>query len=458
MDDANVVLLRSQVPNSMTWTNRVVWQEGMFLRAQHFQQQDRWLEASSRERTASLRPHPWGLTDMTMNRDLLATGRFALAQAAGVFEDGTPFSLPNETDQPPPLDLPETARNAIVYLALPVRQPGAVEIAAVGASDGRYDLHPFEAYDTHSASPQPADLQVGRLRLRYLLETDERAGFLCIGLARVVEVSADRRVTLDRNWIAPALVCAAVPPLAGLLAELTGMFNQRAEALAARMVAGGSRGTAEVQDYLLLECVNRWHPLLAHWADGGNLHPEDLYRALLQMAGELATYTDTATRRPGTYPAYRHDDLQRSFAPVVADLRRALSTAIEETAVQITLEERRAGRIGQIVDRTILRATSFVLMVQADLPAETLRRLFPSQVKIAAVEHIREHVMSQLPGIAVRPLPVAPRQLPFYAGASYFELDRNSPHWKQMQSSGGFAIHVSGDYPNLRMELWAIRG
>ena len=28
----------------MTWTNRVVWQEGMFLRSQHFQQQDRHLE------------------------------------------------------------------------------------------------------------------------------------------------------------------------------------------------------------------------------------------------------------------------------------------------------------------------------------------------------------------------------------------------------------------------------
>jgi type VI secretion system protein ImpJ len=55
-------------------------------------------------------------------------------------------------------------------------------------------------------------------------------------------------------------------------------------------------------------------------------------------------------------------------------------------------------------------------------------------------------------------LPVAPRQIPFYAGASYFELDRNSPHWQQMQASGGFAIFVSGDFPNLRMELWAIRG
>jgi type VI secretion system protein ImpJ len=114
--------------------------------------------------------------------------------------------------------------------------------------------------------------------------------------------------------------------------------------------------------------------------------------------------------------------------------------------------------VGPIVDRTILRSSSFVLAVQADVPTESLRRLFPSQVKIGAVEHIRELVNVALPGIAVRPLPVAPRQLPFYAGASYFELDRNSPHWKELQASGGFAVHVSGDFPNLSIELWAIRG
>ena len=92
------------------------------------------------------------------------------------------------------------------------------------------------------------------------------------------------------------------------------------------------------------------------------------------------------------------------------------------------------------------------------IPTEQLRRLFPAQVKIGAVEHIRDLVNVLLPGIAVRPLPVAPRQIPFYAAATYFELDRNSPHWQQMQNSGGFAIHVSGDFPNLRLELWAIRG
>jgi type VI secretion system protein ImpJ len=442
----------------MTWTNRVVWQEGMFLRAQHFQQQDRWLEAMLRGRTAFLRPHPWGITEMLLDRDLLATGRFAVASAAGVFEDGTPFVIPGETDHPPPLDLGENVRNAVVYLAVPVRQPGAVEMADGAGTEGRYGLHGFEAYDTHSASPQPADLQVGRLRLRYMLETDDRSGYLCIGLARVTEVTPDKRVVLEDRWIPPALVCSAATPLSGLIAELSGMLHQRGEAVAARYTAPGARGAAEIQDFLLLQTVNRWQPLLAHWADSGNVHPEDLYSTLVQMAGEFATFTETTTRRPNTYPAYRHDDLQRSFAPVVADLRRSLSAVIEQTAVPIELQERRHGvRVGAIVDRGILRGSTFVLTVQADVPTENLRRLFPAQVKIGAVEHIRELVNVALPGIAVRPLPVAPRQIPFYAGATYFELDRNSPHWQQMQASGGFAIHLSGEFPNLRMELWAIR-
>jgi type VI secretion system protein ImpJ len=52
---------------------------------------------------------------------------------------------------------------------------------------------------------------------------------------------------------------------------------------------------------------------------------------------------------------------------------------------------------------------------------------------------------------------VAPRQIPFQAGAAYFELDRGSPHWQQMKNSGGFGIHVSDEFPNLGIELWAIR-
>ena len=444
----------------MFWQNKVVWHEGMFLRAQHFQQQDRYLEALVRGTAAALVPHPWGFASLAIDRELLGTGRFALSSATGLLEDGTPFSIPEQADHPPPVELGETVRNCLVYLAAPVRQAGGLEIAADGpeATATRFAPAAYEAFDAHSTSPTSAELQVGRLRFRYMLETEDRAGYVGLAAARIQEVLPDRRVVLDERWIPPALVASATPPLIGLLNELTGMLRQRAEAIAARLGQPGARGVAEVADFMLLQAINRVEPVLAHWAAAGNVHPEALWRTLASLAGELATFTE-ASRRPPQYPAYRHEDLQRSYAPVVADLRKSLSAVVETTAVSIPLQERRHGvRVGPLTDRNLLKAAQFVLSVQADMPGEQLRRVFPNTVKIGAVEHIRELVNVALPGIAIRPLPVAPRQIPFYAGATYFELDRGSPHWAQMQTSGGFAIHVSGEYPNLKMELWAIRG
>ena len=99
-----------------------------------------------------------------------------------------------------------------------------------------------------------------------------------------------------------------------------------------------------------------------------------------------------------------------------------------------------------------------MLAVKAQIPVETLRRSLPNQIKIGPVEQIRELINVALPGIAIRALPVAPRQLPYYAGTSYFELDRSSPYWVALAKSGGIAIHITGDIPGLEIECWAIRG
>jgi type VI secretion system protein ImpJ len=442
----------------MSWTNRVVWQEGMFLRAQHFQQQDRSLDEIVRARISYLRAHGWGLAEYGIDKNLLETGRFALVSGAGLFEDGTPFAIPGESDHPPPLEVPPSTRNAIVYLSLPIRQSGAVEVALNGEAEGRYVVHPFEAYDTHSGAPQPANLVVGRLRLRYMLETEDRAGWTYIGVARIVEVLANRRVVLDEAWVPPALFCAAAPALAGFVVELAGVLNQSGDELGARITAPGSRGVAEVSDFLMLQSINRWQKLLSHWTASGTMHPEHLYEALVQMAGEFATYVET-TRRPSNYPAYRQEDLQQSFAPVIADLRRYLAAPREYTAVSIPLVPRgRSGvRVGEIADRSMLANCSFVLAVRADVPSEMLRRMFPTHVHIGAVEQISNLVNVAVSGIAVRPLPVAPRQIPYHAGATYFELEKHGPHWQYMQSSAGFAVHLQDEPPNLHMELWAIR-
>ena len=157
---------------------------------------------------------------------------------------------------------------------------------------------------------------------------------------------------------------------------------------------------------------------------------------------------------------YRHDDLQATFTPVIADLRASLSTVLEQTAVAIPLVERRHGvRVGHHHGpHPACQGSSFRAGGAGGRAGRAVApRLFPNQVKIGPVEQIAQLVNVSLPGIPVRPMPMAPRQLPYRAGSVYFELDRSGAFWKQLDSSGAIALHLAGEYPQLEIELWAIK-
>jgi type VI secretion system protein ImpJ len=445
----------------MGWENRVVWSEGLFLQPQHLQQQERYLERVVRGATGGLVPFGYGLTHLVIDTDLLALGKFAVRSASGILPDGTPFNIPDDTDHPPTIDVPETVKNAIVYLVLPSRLQDAVDTVPPDRLEtaARYSSGEREVIDTTSDNRSVATVPVAKLRIRYALEHESRAGHVAVGLAMIVEVRPDKAVVLDEAYIPPVMFCDVSPLLAGFLSQLQGLLHHRAEALAGRVSDSATRGAAEISDYLILQVCNRYEPLITHMtAAGGQIHPESLYRVLLSLAGELATFTETR-KRPPVFPPYRHDDLNATFRPVIAALRQALSTVISSNAVPIPLQERKYGiRVGPIPDRSLVTDATWVLVVKAQVPPETLRRGFPNQVKIGPVEQIAELITAALPGIAVAPLPVVPRQLPYYAGRSYFELDRSGPYWQALARSGGIAVHVAGDLPGLEIECWAIRG
>lgn len=444
----------------MSWRNKVVWSEGLFLRPQHFQQETRYLEHFVELRSGRLRPHAWGFTELKVDSDLLRIGKVGIASARGVMQDGTPFDIPDEDAAPAPIELDENTRACTVYLSLPVRRPGAQDTASQDDEDAvaRHVIRDYEARDCVTMNDSSALMQVGGLNARLLLETEERADYTCIGIARIVECRVDKQVILDDTYLPSTLDVQSVRRLAGFVTELQGLVHHRGEALAGRVSQSGKGGAAEIADFMLLQLVNRYEPLLAHYATLAGLHPDELYRLLVQLAGEMATFTDKS-QRAGQMPTYRHDDLKASFDPVMKMLRDSLSMVIEQTAVRIPLKDPRYGiRVGTIADTTLLTEANFVLAVAASVPVEQLQALFPSQVKIGSVETIRDLVNSALPGIPIRPLPAAPRQIPFHAGNTYFELDPASEHWAALKHSGGFAIHVGGDFPDLQLEFWAIRG
>jgi type VI secretion system protein ImpJ len=443
----------------MAQRNKVIWSEGMFLRPQHFQQFERYLEHAIQQRASAGQAFFWGYTHLVLDRDALALGKIALAEARGVMPDGTPFEFWQADEAPPALDIPSDASGTRVMLALPRVRAGAGDIAydEAEATLARYLVDETEVEDSGALGLEPALLQVGRLRLRLMLESDLTDEWLGLGVVRVIERRADNRVVLDDRYIPPWLACGAHPVLRGYVQELYGLLDARSEALAGRLSEPGRGGVAEVSDFMLLETVNRYLGALWHARQVQGLHPERLFHDWLMLACDLATYT-SPTRRPQVLPEYAHDDLEATFVPLMDELRRSLSAVLEQRALQIPLHDRGQGvRVAQVPDLNLLRSAGFVLAVRADMPSDTVRTRFPAQVKIGPVEKIRDLVHLQLPGVAVRALPVAPRQIPYSAGHVYFELDKNGDFWKQLERTGALALHLAGEFPGLAMEFWALR-
>lgn len=443
----------------MSLESRIVWSEGMFLNPQHFQQQDRYLERYIDNRCAGFGAYAWGFQELEIDTQLLKLGKISLLRGKGVFPDGTPFSFPDIDDPPPVIDIPVGAHNSLVYLGLPVRRPGAVDVLPKDNthSVARYYASELEVRDVTVEGGDNQTVVVGKLRLRLLLDSDDLSGYTCIGATRIAEARDDKDVLLDGNYLVSCVDCQTVPKLGGFLSELVGLLHHRAEAIAGRLADARRGGTAEISDYMLLQLINRLEPFVTHLTSIKGLHPAILYGEFMKMAGELSTFV-SQSKRPPSFPRYQHEDLQQSFSPVMAVLREYLSMVYEQTAIAMTLVEKKYGiRVSEINDRSLLTSASFVLAVRADVKEEFVRSRLPAQIKIGPVERIRQLVNAAMPGISIKPLPVAPRQIPFRSGYSYFELDKHSEFWKELHNSGGFAMHVGGDFPGLEMEFWAIR-
>jgi type VI secretion system protein ImpJ len=342
---------------------------------------------------------------------------------------------------------------------LPPSQEGAANVIydEDAASGARFGVTTHEVADDNEQGGAAAEIQVCKPRFRLMLETDIPAGGIALGMVKVSERLPNNALRMSTEYIPPTLCCDDQKTLSDAIHELEALLSQRGDALAQRLSGGGRGGVSEVGDFLILTLINRWYPLMKHLGQIKMLHPERLYSHLLCLAGELSSFS--AERRCVAFPiGYVHDDLWNTFHPLMANLRQALAVVLDQTVIRIALQEHKYGiRMAVVPDRTLFRQASFVLATQANMPAEQIQAQFPAQVKIGPVEKIRDLVNLQLPGVGLRLLPVAPRELPYHAGYSYFELDTQHELWRDIEKSSGLALHVAGNFPGLALECWAIR-
>lgn len=425
--------------------NKVVWSEGLFLRTQHFQQQDRYIEALTR---AALQAAPWqsfGFTMLQLDKAALDAGQLAIARAEGLFPDGTAFVIPDTMAAPPAVAVKAGGAAGLACLAIPMEQAGVATIDPAHAepSGARFAGTLYLARDTIRNGAAAEEIEVARLAARLFGPGEVTAGYVLLPVARVDGLRADGAVSVTDGYLPPALSIGVVDWYKGLLLELVTGLDRIAEAHGALVLGGAGRS---VENLLILELANTARPRLAHILAQNLHHPCALYEELAGLAGRMATY-GSSSRRLADLPEYDHADPQPAFAALADTLRSlVLSLRHVEPKSRALAVARHAQNVWKVrIDNPeLLRNSRIVLRVGSEMSDESLRKIFVDQATVGAADAFEKLWKSRLPGIALKPLHSQPREIPYDGERLCLELDQKSEHWAQLLEAPGFVIGVSG--------------
>lgn len=439
----------------MSLFSKVAWKEGLFLQPQHLQQSDRYFEKLIEARTGLLAPYPWGMAELSIDRDLAQQGQIGLRTAVGIMPDGTPFDAPSTGPLPLPVDVPDDGAGLSVWLTLPnLSQNGRDVGAGKDAATTRYNLDAETVADNAAASRAEQVLEIATPRLELDLRKSPKPGYQCLCIARINEVR-DGVVSFDETTPPPALIVAVHPAIEGYLSRVIGWVEAKLENLARFASDPSSGGGMQATDYLMLMTLNREITVLRHLRNGANVHPERLYMRLIGLAGELSTF-DNGKRMAPEYKPYDHADPKASFTPVVQDIQTLLSRDVGRATRLDLRQVRQNSYLAEVADRNLFREATFIIEVESSKPLTQVQQQFPELVKLGPNTRMSEIVKNNLPGINLVHLPNPPRQIRVVASNVYFLLEKKTPLWQEFSTAPAIGMHFAGDWPDLKLELWAI--
>jgi type VI secretion system protein ImpJ len=434
----------------MTSPQKLVWSEGMLMSPQHLQQLDRYHEELLAQRLRGVLVDDWGVLRLDLDRRGLETGQVRVQEFAGVLPDGLPLAF-DQGDAELPAARPVEAHFGPtkpvldVYLGVPREREGAPNYAEPGkAGRVRYVSVKRSVWDATTGVGE-AQLSFAQRHVVLLFGDEPREDFEAVKIAEIVRDRAGA-LAVNEAYVPPCLRVSASSFLMGGVQRLLALAatQQRTLSEARRQQADATvEFTAkDVTRFLLLNAVNSFIPVLAHYAQPGDLPPRGLYLSLCQFAGALSTFVSEAA--PASLPPYAFTDLRSTFEPLFARVSALLGATVRETFVRVPLEPRQDGmHLGQLGDDRLLRATTFVLMVSSSKLAEAqIVELLPKLSKVASFTDIANIVQAAAPGVPVAVTHRLPSEIPVRAGFVYFTLNASDPYWRNVVSERNLAVYL----------------
>ena len=313
----------------MTKNSRVIWNEGLFLQPQHFQQQERYFDHEIHVRTTHFHGYCHGFYQLELDPDLLLAGKVSVLKASGYFQDGTHFSIPDKDPAPPCLDLAGHVKSGKVFLSL-AKPHWAGKHLHWTPDEGqvpdhaplKYVAEHAEISSVYDPELEPATVELARLNLFLSTENLNQEGQVQLPVCEFVE-SRNSEIQRVDSFIEPCLCGLKNANIRRVMEAVLALLESKINQLRQRRVRKGSHNSSEIGDFLLLQSCVQYRLVFAHLIHGRQVHPETVYLQLLTCLGAVTLYGDDSAA--DFLPNYDHDNLKLSFEAVFAAIRDALA-------------------------------------------------------------------------------------------------------------------------------------
>ena len=451
--------------------HRVAWSKGMFLSSQHFQAQGQYIDDEFSFRTSVARFENWGVSTLEIDEAAVEAGDFRILKCAGLLSDGLAFSLGGPNPAPSSesflKEFPEKVQEIGVFLAVPEHQVDGQNISQTDRPMLRFVPKDQTFFDERDGGEEI--IEVASPNFRVVFGERQPSGNTAIQIARITRAGGPP--ALDSTFVPPCLNIGASTFLKSRVPRLVNalkVVNGRLSADRGQSDYLSDFSHSDIRRFWVLDIVNRALPELNHFytisglkgteekatdpkktaqPDGrtraGGVHPEELYRFLLRLAGGLCTFIPE--ENPLGFPDYDHQNLGACFRQVMDKielmLKRIAYPPVSFEEIPLTTNGDGEWQ-GALPEALIADTNRYFLALRATDARFDLIRFADTErkIRLAGEDRYRELWLRGAPGAHLK-FEHPPRGLPRSDDSKYFQIDSSSLEWEDVADTR--KVHIS---------------
>lgn len=445
------------------WTP-VHWYEGMFLRPQHLQTAQHWMETVVAAGFSSARSFPWGFLDLQIAPEPLENFTIRLDACTARLKDGTWVCIPDNTVVEP-LSIEKTlpaAGTLDIFLGIPQWQEtsaNAVSLEDPASTEGipRYEPHALMRRDENTGGNRQM-LYTRRIRAKLFTAGDDTTGFELLRLGAVRRTDKPGAVPeVDAAGAGPLLAIQAHSAIAGLVNSMASEVEAKCQRLASEAREHKMLWTdgvpANLEHLIKLHALNDPHAHLKALLQSPMLHPFDVYTVFTRIIGCLAVFHEDLA--PAGIPKYDHDRLGQTFDA----LRRRLTVMLEAfipTRYAVRTFTRKKDNLNLDgleveLDRSWIddNLELYVALYSEALDEQALQRFIYDNLNMKVGSPTRAPKISTaaVRGLRLQLKPPPAGTLPRRPGLHYFKIDKTigpdrTDYWKECEQERAIRIGI----------------